>query len=161
MPLAIFDLLNSMNFDLKRSVDLRWFFDPVLHSSLDDLVNKRKRWLFEIGPTFLRQNISEKFLQKWQIGFNKFMQIKQYWRHLHVYVLCLPWVVAREIFPFPASKLWPVRCAWNVVTDPIFRKSVLLEDCYEPNIQRFSCLLCDLRKQLDPMFHWMKDAGSN
>ena len=161
MGLAIFDLLNSMNFDLKRSVDLRWFFDLVLHSSLDDLVNKRKRWLFEIGPTYLRQNISEKFLQKWQVEFNKFTQVKQYWRHLHIYVLCLPWVVAREIFPFPASKLWPVRCAWNVVTDPILRKSVLWENCIEPNIQQFSCLLCELRKQLDPMFHWMKDAGSN
>ena len=33
-----FDLLNSMIYDLKRSVDLRWLFDPVLHSSLDDLV---------------------------------------------------------------------------------------------------------------------------
>ena len=29
-----FDLLNSMIYDLKRSVDLRWLFDPVLHSSL-------------------------------------------------------------------------------------------------------------------------------
>ena len=28
-----FDLLNSMIYDLKRSVDLRWLFDPVLHSS--------------------------------------------------------------------------------------------------------------------------------
>ena len=27
-----------MIYDLKRSVDLRWLFDPVLHSSLDDLV---------------------------------------------------------------------------------------------------------------------------
>ena len=34
-----FDLLNSMIYDLKRSVDLRWLFDPVLHSSLDDLVS--------------------------------------------------------------------------------------------------------------------------
>ena len=33
-----FDLLNSMIYDLKRSVDLRGLFDPVLHSSLDDLV---------------------------------------------------------------------------------------------------------------------------
>ena len=31
-------LLNSMIYDLKRSVDLRGLFDPVLHSSLDDLV---------------------------------------------------------------------------------------------------------------------------
>ena len=27
-----------MIYDLKRSVDLRWLFDPVLHSSFDDLV---------------------------------------------------------------------------------------------------------------------------
>ena len=27
-----------MIYDLKRSVDLRWLFDPVLYSSLDDLV---------------------------------------------------------------------------------------------------------------------------
>ena len=33
-----FDLFNSKIYDLKRSVDLRWLFDPVLHSSLDDLV---------------------------------------------------------------------------------------------------------------------------
>ena len=33
-----FDLLNSMIYDLKRSVDLRQLFDPVLYSSLDDLV---------------------------------------------------------------------------------------------------------------------------
>ena len=29
-----------MIYDLKRSVDLRWFFDTVLHSSLDDLVRR-------------------------------------------------------------------------------------------------------------------------
>ena len=28
-----------MIYDLRRSVDLRWLFDPVLHSSLDDLVS--------------------------------------------------------------------------------------------------------------------------
>ena len=33
-----FDLLTSIISDLKRSVNLRWLFDPVLHSSLDDLV---------------------------------------------------------------------------------------------------------------------------
>ena len=33
-----FDRLNSMIYDLKRSVDPRWLFDPVLHSSFDDLV---------------------------------------------------------------------------------------------------------------------------
>ena len=36
-----------MIYDLKRSVDLRWLFDPVLHSSLDDLVLfcfKRRSW---------------------------------------------------------------------------------------------------------------------
>ena len=33
-----FDLLNSMIDDLKRSVDLRWLFDPVLHSSINPLV---------------------------------------------------------------------------------------------------------------------------
>ena len=38
VSLRSFDLLNSMIYDLKRSVDLRWLFDPVLHSSLDDLV---------------------------------------------------------------------------------------------------------------------------
>ena len=36
--LRFFDLLNSMIFDLKRSVDLRSLFDLVLHSSFDDLV---------------------------------------------------------------------------------------------------------------------------
>ena len=35
---GFFDLLNPMIYDLKRSVDIRWLFDPVLHSSLDDLV---------------------------------------------------------------------------------------------------------------------------
>ena len=36
-------------YDLKRSADLRWLFDPVLHSSLDDLV-----WqLSIINPTLL------------------------------------------------------------------------------------------------------------
>ena len=38
MSLRFFDLLNSMIYDLKRSEDLRWLFEPVLHSSLDDLV---------------------------------------------------------------------------------------------------------------------------
>ena len=33
-----FDLLKLMIYDLKLSVDLKWLFDPVLHSSLDDLV---------------------------------------------------------------------------------------------------------------------------
>ena len=36
-----------MIYDLKRSVDLRWLFDRVLHSSLDDLVLfcfKRRSW---------------------------------------------------------------------------------------------------------------------
>ena len=33
-----FYLLNSMIYDLKTSADPRWLFDPVLHSSLDDLV---------------------------------------------------------------------------------------------------------------------------
>ena len=32
------DLLKSIIYDIKRYVDLRWLFDPVLHSSLDDLV---------------------------------------------------------------------------------------------------------------------------
>ena len=32
------DLLNSMIYNLKRSVHLRWLLDLVLHSSLDDLV---------------------------------------------------------------------------------------------------------------------------
>ena len=39
--------------DLKWSVDLRWFFDPVLHSSLDDHVFKTLmiwRWLLKISP---------------------------------------------------------------------------------------------------------------
>ena len=34
--IKIFDLLNSMIFDLIRSIDLRWLFDPLL--SLDDLI---------------------------------------------------------------------------------------------------------------------------
>ena len=38
MSSRFFGLLNSMIFDLKRSVDLGRLFDPVLHSSLDDLV---------------------------------------------------------------------------------------------------------------------------
>ena len=38
MSLRFFDLLNSVIYDLKRSIGLRWLFDPVLHSSLDDLV---------------------------------------------------------------------------------------------------------------------------
>ena len=33
-----FDLLNSLIYDLKRSVDLRCRFDHVLHSFIDDLV---------------------------------------------------------------------------------------------------------------------------
>ena len=33
-----FDRLNSMIYDIKRSVDPRWLFDPVVDSSLDDLV---------------------------------------------------------------------------------------------------------------------------
>ena len=41
MSLRLFDLLNSMICDLKRSVDLRWLFDTVLHPSLDDLVLKQ------------------------------------------------------------------------------------------------------------------------
>ena len=38
MASRFFDLSNSMIYDLERSVDLRWLFDPMLHSSLDDLV---------------------------------------------------------------------------------------------------------------------------
>ena len=38
MSPRFFDLLNSMIYDLKRSVDLRRLFDPVLYSSLEDLV---------------------------------------------------------------------------------------------------------------------------
>ena len=34
----IFDLLNSMIHDVKRSVDLRLLFDAVLYASLDGLV---------------------------------------------------------------------------------------------------------------------------
>ena len=33
-----FDLLNSMIYDVKKSVDQKWLFDAVLHASLDDLV---------------------------------------------------------------------------------------------------------------------------
>ena len=36
-------LLNSLIYDLKRSVDLRWLFDPVLHSFLDYLVFSLRR----------------------------------------------------------------------------------------------------------------------
>ena len=32
------DVSNSMIYDLKRSINLRWLFDPMLHWSLDDLV---------------------------------------------------------------------------------------------------------------------------
>ena len=46
-----FDILNSMIYDLKISVDLRRLFDPVLHSSLDDLV------LFE--PSICYKNRAE------------------------------------------------------------------------------------------------------
>ena len=31
-------IVNSMIYDLKRSVYLKWLFDPVLHSSLDNIV---------------------------------------------------------------------------------------------------------------------------
>ena len=44
-----------MIYDLKRSVDLRWSFDPVLHSSLDDLVciqSNQKRWTKSDLPLF-------------------------------------------------------------------------------------------------------------
>ena len=44
-----FDLLNSMTYDLKRSVDQRWLFDLVLHSSLDDLVFVTKLRLVQGG----------------------------------------------------------------------------------------------------------------
>ena len=37
--LAMFYLLNSMIYDIKRIVDLRRLFDPVLHSSLDGTKN--------------------------------------------------------------------------------------------------------------------------
>ena len=43
-PSRFCDLLNSMIYDLKRSVDLRWLFDPVLHSSSDDLVILNWSW---------------------------------------------------------------------------------------------------------------------
>ena len=38
MSSRFFDLLNSITYDLKRSVDLRWLFDLVLHSFSDELV---------------------------------------------------------------------------------------------------------------------------
>ena len=38
MSSRFFDLLNSIIYDLKISLDQRWLFDPGLHSSLDDLV---------------------------------------------------------------------------------------------------------------------------
>ena len=38
MSSRFFDLSNSMIYDLKRSVHLRWLLDWLLHSSLDDLV---------------------------------------------------------------------------------------------------------------------------
>ena len=37
--LAMFYLLNSMIYDIKRFVDLRLLFDAVLHSSLDGTKN--------------------------------------------------------------------------------------------------------------------------
>ena len=48
-----FDLLNSMIYDLKGSVNLRWLFDPVLHSSLDDLVFLQTLIQYFLLQTFL------------------------------------------------------------------------------------------------------------
>ena len=45
------DLFNSMIYDLKRSVVLRLLFDPVLHSSLDDLVKLKH-------PQFFAKNVA-------------------------------------------------------------------------------------------------------
>ena len=45
-----FDLLNSMICDLKRSVNQRWLFDPVIHSSLDDLVCSRSQTKYYPSP---------------------------------------------------------------------------------------------------------------
>ena len=49
--------MNSMIYDLKRSVDLcRWLFDPVLHSFLDDLV---KIWRELLGlRRFLQSSLA-------------------------------------------------------------------------------------------------------
>ena len=40
-----FEQLNSMIYDLIRSVNLKWLFDPVLHSSLDDFVSGKTEQL--------------------------------------------------------------------------------------------------------------------
>ena len=45
VSLRFFYLLNSMIYDLKRSVYLRWLFNPVQYSSLDDLVLMLKCYL--------------------------------------------------------------------------------------------------------------------
>ena len=68
-----FDLLSSIIYDLKRSVDLRWLFDPVFHSFLGDLfyiifswqVFIKVRWIWKklIGdkawlPLCLEKNVT-------------------------------------------------------------------------------------------------------
>ena len=47
-----FNLLNSMIYDLKRSIDLRWLFDLVLYSFLDDLVDAKKGWCSVVATEF-------------------------------------------------------------------------------------------------------------
>ena len=42
-----------MIYDLKRSVDLRWLFDPVLISSLDYLVNMKSPFVFVFASIFV------------------------------------------------------------------------------------------------------------
>ena len=64
-----FDLLNSRvsTYDQKRFVGLRLLFDPVLHSSLDDLV-RRKRPEKEGEQKNIVQLCTRQFLEH-QIGF--------------------------------------------------------------------------------------------
>ena len=59
-----FDLLNSMIYDLKRSVDLRWLLDPVLYSSLGDLVSALKPPLCK--RYIKKENDLNHLQKKWQ-----------------------------------------------------------------------------------------------
>ena len=84
IPLSrFFDLLNSMIYGLKRSIDLRWLFDLVLNSSLDDLVVSRKL------------DKCDKISKKITVFFSKFVtfgvnyedQTKTWSRHILFYAI--------------------------------------------------------------------------
>ena len=68
-----FDLLNSMIYDLKRFVDLRWLFGPVLHSSLDDLV-----WFIILHLRFL--HCPNKSRRWWMYRFRLPVRLPRLWR---------------------------------------------------------------------------------